>query len=56
LTVTYLFGTTWRTDTFDLQTRHDGLWELEFLFYWNRATIAFEGDDTYAPSTATITR
>jgi len=56
LTVTYLSGTTWRTDTFDLQTRQDGYWNLEFLFYWNRATIVFEGDETYASSTATITR
>jgi len=56
LTVTYLYGTTWRTDTFDLQTRQDGNYSLEFLFYWNSATITFEGDETYAPSSATITR
>ena len=56
LTVTYLSGTTWRTDSFDLQTRQDGYWSLEFLLYWNQATIAFEGDETYAPSQATITR
>jgi len=56
LTVTYLSGTTWRTDSFDLQTRQDGYYSLEFLLYWNQATIAFEGDDTYAPSSATITR
>jgi len=56
LTVTYLSGTTWRTDSFDLQTRQDGYWSLEFLFYWNRATVSFEGDETYAPSTTTITR
>jgi len=56
LTVTYLSGTTWRTDTFDLQTRHDGFWQLEFLFYWRTATIVFEGDETCAPSTATVSR
>jgi len=56
LTVTYLLGGTWRTDTFNLQTRHDGSWNLEFLLYWNSATITFEGDETYAPSSATITR
>jgi len=56
LTVTYLSGTTWQTATFDLQTRQDGYWNLEFLFYWNRATITFEGDETYAPSSVTITR
>jgi len=56
LTVTYLYGTTWRTDTFDLQTRLDGYWSLEFLFYWNSATIAFAGDETYASSSASITR
>jgi len=56
LTVTYLSGTTWRTDTFDLQTRQDGYYSLEFLFYWNQATIVFEGDETYASSQATITR
>lgn len=56
LTVTYLYSGAWRTITFDLQTRHDGLWELEFLFYWSSATIVFEGDATYAPSSATITR
>jgi len=56
LTVTYLSGTAWRTDSFDLQTRHDGYYSLEFLFYWNSATISFEGDETYASSQATITR
>jgi len=56
LTVHYLSGSTWQTGTFDLQTRHDGLWELEFLFYWNSATISFEGDETYASSSATVTR
>jgi len=56
LTVTYLLGGTWRTDTFDLQTRYDGSWNLEFLFYWSSATIAFEGDATYDSSSATITR
>jgi len=56
LTVTYLSGTTWQTATFDLQTRQDGYYSLEFLFYWNQATIAFEGDESYAPSQATITR
>jgi len=56
LTVTYLSGTTWQTTTYDLQTRQDGYWSLEFLFYWNRATISFEGDETYAPCIATITR
>ena len=56
LTVTYLSGTIWQTTTYDLQTRQDGYYSLEFLFYWNRATIAFEGDETYASSSATITR
>jgi len=56
LTVTYLYGGTWQTTTYDLQTRQDGYWSLEFLFYWNRATIVFEGDETYAPSQVTITR
>jgi len=56
LTVTYLSGTTWRTDSFDLQTRQDGYWSLEFLFYWNSATVVFEGDETYASSSAAITR
>jgi len=56
LTVTYLSGTTWQTTTYDLQTRQDGYWNLEFLFYWNSATVTFEGDETYAPSSATVTR
>jgi len=56
LTVHYLSGTTWQTATFDLQTRQDGYYSLEFLYYWNSATIMFEGDETYAPSTAAITR
>ena len=56
LTVHYLSGTTWQTATFDLQTRQDGYYSLEFLFYWNSATVVFEGDETFAPSSATITR
>jgi len=56
LTVHYLSGTMWQTTTFDLQTRQDGYYSLEFLFYWNSATITFEGDETFAPSTAIITR
>jgi len=56
LTVHYLLGVTWRTDTFNLQTRHDGYWNLEFVLYWDSATITFEGDATYASSSATITR
>ena len=56
LTVHYFSGTTWQTATFNLQTRHDGYYSLEFLFYWNWATISFEGDETYASSQATITR
>ena len=56
LTVRYLSGATWQTATYNLQTRHDGCWTLEFLFYWNSATISFEGDETYASSSATITR
>jgi len=56
LMVTYLSGTTWRTDTFDLLARQDGYWSLEFLFYWNSATVVFEGDETYASSSAAITR
>jgi len=56
LTVRYLSGATWQTATYNLQTRHDGYWTLEFLFYWNTATISFEGDETYASSSATITR
>jgi len=56
LTVHYLSGGTWQTTTYDLQTRTDGYWSVEFLFYWNSATITFEGDETFAPSTATITR
>ena len=56
LTVTYLSGSTWQTVTYDLQTRQDGYYSLEFLFYWRTATIAFEGDETYASSQATITR
>jgi len=56
LRVTYLLGGAWRTDTFNLQTRHDGCWNLEFLLYWDSATITFEGDETFAPSSATITR
>jgi len=56
LTVTYLSGTTWQTTTYDLQTRQDGYWSLEFLFYWRTATIAFEGDETYASSATTISR
>jgi len=56
LTVHYLLGVTWRTDTFNLQTRHDGYWNLEFVLYWDSATITFEGDATYAASSATITR
>ena len=56
LTVTYLSGTAWQTATYDLQTRQDGYYSLEFLFYWNTATIVFEGDETYASSSATITR
>lgn len=56
LTITYLYGSTWRTDTFDLQTRHDGYYNLEFLYYWRTAIIIFEGDETYGPSSATITR
>ena len=56
LTVHYLSGSTWQTATFDLQTRHDGYYSLEFLFYWNSATVVFEGDETYASSSATITR
>jgi len=56
LTVSYLSGTAWQTATFELQTRQDGAWELEFLFYWRTATITFEGGETYAPSSTTITR
>jgi len=56
LTVHYLSGGTWQTTTYDLQTRHDGYWNLEFLLYWNSATITFEGDATYAASSAIITR
>ena len=56
LTVTYLSGSTWRTDTFDLQTRFDGYWSLEFLFYWSSATVNFAGDETFASSSASITR
>jgi len=29
---------------------------LEFVLYWDSATITFEGDATYASSSATITR
>jgi len=56
LTVTYLSGTMWQTATYDLQTRQDGYYSLEFLFYWQTATIAFEGDETYAQCSATISR
>jgi len=56
LTVTYLYAGMWWTATYELQTRADGYWSLEFLFYWRTATIVFEGDDTYAASSASITR
>jgi len=56
LTVTYLSGTTWQIATFDLQTRQDGYYSLEFLFYWKEANILFGGDETYTASQATITR
>jgi len=56
LTVHYLSGGTWQTTTYDLQTRHDGYWNLEFLLFWNSATISFEGDETYALTSAQITR
>nr|MDO8135586.1 hypothetical protein [Candidatus Njordarchaeum guaymaensis] len=56
LTVTYLYTGTWWTATYELQTRYDGYWSLEFLFFWNSATIIFQGDETYASSSNTITR
>ena len=56
LTITYSTddGVTWQTSTFDVETRHDGRWELKFVFYWRSATIVFEGNSLYAPSQATI--
>ena len=55
LTVTYLYAGTWYTMTYELQTRLDGYWSLEFLFYWSSATVTFAGDETYASSSASIT-
>jgi len=58
LTVTYLSGGTYVTGTWDLTTDANGAWKSidPFPWYWTSATISFAGDETYAPSTATVTR
>jgi len=58
LTVTYLSGGTYVTGTWDLTTDANGAWKSidPFPWYWTQATISFAGDETYAPSSATITR
>jgi len=56
LTIHFFLQGMWWTATYELQTRGDGYWSLEFYFYWNSATIVFEGDETYAPCSNTITQ
>lgn len=58
LTVTYLDGTTMRTATYNTSTGRDGSWRLQFpnnRYNWRKATILFEGDDTYALSQYAVT-
>jgi hypothetical protein len=58
LTVEYTTdgGRTWRTVTWSFTTTSAGSWSFEFMYLWRKATIVFEGDETFAPSQATITR
>jgi len=58
LTVTYLSGGVYVTGTWDLTTDANGAWKSidPFPWFWTVATISFAGDETYMPSSSTITR
>jgi len=58
LTVTYLSGGTYITNSWDMTTDANGAWKSidPFPWYWTVATISFAGDATYDSSSSTITR